>query len=166
MKSATRKYPRKSDPRLADTRVIAGSSNVFIDLGFDEAEARVMALRVELMMRLRERLQEKGYTQVEAAKRSGASVIELHTGTYAEATGGHRARELGRLTAAARRAASLGLEVHAGHGLTFANVSAVAAIPEVAELNIGHFLIGEAVFTGLATAVSEMKRLMLKAREL
>ena len=71
MKSATRKPPRKSDPRLADTRVIAGSGNVFIDLGFDDAEARVMALRVELMMRLRERLEEKGYTQVEAAKHLG-----------------------------------------------------------------------------------------------
>ena len=71
MKSTTRKSRRKSDSRLADTRVIAGSGNVFIDLGFDEAEARVMALRVELMMRLRERLQEKGYTQVEAAKRLG-----------------------------------------------------------------------------------------------
>jgi predicted XRE-type DNA-binding protein len=71
MKSTTRKPRRKADARLADTRVISGSGNVFVDLGFDEAEARVMALRVQLMIRLRERLQEKGYTQVEAAKRLG-----------------------------------------------------------------------------------------------
>jgi predicted XRE-type DNA-binding protein len=85
MKSTTRKTRQKRDPRLADTRVIAGSGNVFIDLGFDEAEARVMALRVELMMRLRERLQEKGYTQVEAAKRLGMTqprVSALLKGTW------------------------------------------------------------------------------------
>jgi predicted XRE-type DNA-binding protein len=85
MKSATRKSRRKSDPRLADTRVIVGSGNVFIDLGFDEAEARVMALRVELMMRLRETLQEQGYTQVEAAKRLGMTqprVSALLKGTW------------------------------------------------------------------------------------
>ena len=71
MKSAIHKPRRKADARLSDTRVIPGSGNVFVDLGFDEAEARVMALRVQLMLRLRERLQEKGYTQVEAAKRLG-----------------------------------------------------------------------------------------------
>jgi predicted XRE-type DNA-binding protein len=71
MKSAIHKSRRKTDARLADTRVIPGSGNVFVDLGFDEAEARVMALRVQLMIRLRERVQEKGYTQVEAAKRLG-----------------------------------------------------------------------------------------------
>lgn len=103
--------------------------------------------------------------QVEAAKRSGASVIELHTGTYAEATGGHRARELGRLTAAARRAASLGLEVHAGHGLTYHNVQPVAAIAEVVELNIGHCIIARAIFCGLEAAVREMKALMVGARQ-
>jgi pyridoxine 5-phosphate synthase len=103
--------------------------------------------------------------QVEAARRSGAPVIELHTGTYAEATGGNRARELGRLTAAARRAASLGLEVHAGHGLTYHNVQPVAAIPEVVELNIGHCIIARAIFSGLEAAVREMKALMLGARQ-
>ena len=85
MKSATRKSPRKSDPRLADTRVVAGSGNVFIDLGFDEAEAHVMALRVELMMRLRERLQEEGCTLVEAAKLLGMTqrrVSALLKGTW------------------------------------------------------------------------------------
>ena len=73
MKSKTRRPRRKANARLADTRVIPGSGNIFVDLGFDEAEARVMALRVELMMRLRERLLEKGYTQVEAAKRLGVT---------------------------------------------------------------------------------------------
>ena len=73
MKSKTRSSRRKANARLADTRVIPGSGNIFIDLGFDEAEARVMALRVELMLRLRERLLEKGYTQIEAAKRLGVT---------------------------------------------------------------------------------------------
>ena len=85
MKSATRKPRRKIDARLADTRVIPGSGNVFVDLGFDEAEAQVMALRVQLMIRLRERLQEKGYTQVEAAKRLGMTqprVSALLRGTW------------------------------------------------------------------------------------
>jgi pyridoxine 5-phosphate synthase len=102
--------------------------------------------------------------QVEAAKRSGAPVIELHTGTYAEATGAAQARELERLASAARRAASLGLEVHAGHGLTYNNVIPVAAIPEIVELNIGHCIIARAIFTGLEAAVRDMKALMTGAR--
>ena len=103
--------------------------------------------------------------QVEAAKRSGAPVIELHTGTYADATGGDRARELGRLSAAAKRAASLGLEVHAGHGLTYHNVQPVAAVPEIVELNIGHCIIARAIFSGLEAAVRDMKALMIEARQ-
>lgn len=102
--------------------------------------------------------------QIEAAKRTGAPVIELHTGTYAEATGGAQARELERLASAARRAASLGLEVHAGHGLTYNNVVPVAAIPEIVELNIGHSIIARAIFTGLEEAVRDMKALMIGAR--
>jgi pyridoxine 5-phosphate synthase len=102
--------------------------------------------------------------QVEAAKRSGAPVIELHTGTYAEASGAAQARELERLVAAARRAASLGLEVHAGHGLTYHNVEPVAAIPEIVELNIGHCIVARAIFTGLPAAVRDMKALMSGAR--
>jgi len=102
--------------------------------------------------------------QIEAAKRSGAPVIELHTGTYAEATGSAQARELERLATAARRAASLGLEVHAGHGLTYNNVGPVAAIPEIVELNIGHCIIARAIFTGLEAAVKDMKALMQGAR--
>ena len=103
-------------------------------------------------------------SQIEAAKRSGAPVIELHTGTYAEATGSAQARELERLATAARRASSLGLEVHAGHGLTYNNVGPVAAIPEIVELNIGHCIIARAIFTGLEAAVKDMKALMQDAR--
>jgi pyridoxine 5-phosphate synthase len=102
--------------------------------------------------------------QVDAAKRSGAPVIELHTGTYAEATGSAQARELERLSTAAKRAAGLGLEVHAGHGLTYNNVSPVAAITEIVELNIGHCIIARAIFSGLDAAVRDMKSLMLGAR--
>jgi pyridoxine 5-phosphate synthase len=102
--------------------------------------------------------------QVEAAKRSGAPVIELHTGSYAEATGPAQARELERLATAAKRAANLGLEVHAGHGLTYHNVTPVAALSEIVELNIGHSIIGRAIFTGLEAAVRDMKALMLGAR--
>ena len=100
--------------------------------------------------------------QIEAAHRLGAPVIELHTGPYAHSDGS--VDELARLAAAARLAASMGLEVHAGHGLSFANVGPVAALPDLAELNIGHFLIGEAVFTGLDTAIREMRRHMDEAR--
>jgi len=102
--------------------------------------------------------------QIEAAKRSGAPVIELHTGTYAETTGAAQARELERLATAAKRAANLGLEVHAGHGLTFNTVANVARIAEIVELNIGHFLIGEAIFIGLAPAIQRMRALMDEAR--
>jgi len=98
--------------------------------------------------------------QIEAAIRLGAPVVELHTGRYAELTGAERARELRRLSDAAALAAKNGMEPHAGHGLTFGNVGPVAAIPQVAELNIGHFLIGEAIFGGLENAIREMRRQM------
>ena len=96
--------------------------------------------------------------QIEAARALGAPVVELHTGTYCE-TGGS-AVELARLQVAAASAEALGIECHAGHGLTFANVAPVAAIPQVVELNIGHFLVGEAIFTGLGDAIREMRRRM------
>jgi pyridoxine 5-phosphate synthase len=92
-------------------------------------------------------------------------VVELHTGAYAEATGAARAHELERLRAAARRAAAIGLTVHAGHGLDYHNVQRVAAIPEIVELNIGYAIVGQALFTGLGEAVREMKALMLAARQ-
>jgi pyridoxine 5-phosphate synthase len=102
--------------------------------------------------------------QVDAARAAGAPVIELHTGSYAEVTGGDRARELQRLRQAARHAAAVGLTVHAGHGLDYHNVQPVAAIGEIVELNIGHAIVGRALFSGLAAAVREMKSLMLAAR--
>ena len=97
--------------------------------------------------------------------RLGVPVAEFHTGEYAHAAPGEdQARELRRLTELAALAARNGIEPHAGHGLTFANVSAVAAIPHLAELNIGHYLIGEAIFTGLEAAVRRMRELMDTAR--
>jgi pyridoxine 5-phosphate synthase len=102
--------------------------------------------------------------QIEASRRAGAPVIELHTGAYAEAQGAERAREFDRLQSGARLAASLGLTVNAGHGLHYHNVGPVAALPEIVELNIGHAIIARAVFDGLARAVRDMKDLMLAAR--
>jgi pyridoxine 5-phosphate synthase len=106
--------------------------------------------------------------QIEAAHRIGAPVVELHTGAYCEAhlEGDNAARdaELGRLVEMAAFAHDLGLEVHAGHGLTYDSVGPVAAIREVVELNIGHFLIGEAIFDGLAVAIGRMRALMDAAR--
>ncbi|MDE2335608.1 MAG: pyridoxine 5'-phosphate synthase [Rhodospirillales bacterium] len=98
--------------------------------------------------------------QLRASAAVGAAVVELHTGAYAEGRPG----ELERLRDGARLAASLGLEVHAGHGLTYDNVTPVAAIPQVVELNIGHFLIGQAITDGIAAVVAHMKALMLAAR--
>jgi len=102
--------------------------------------------------------------QLEACAIIGAQVVELHTGRYSLLDGEARDVELARLAAAATHDASLGLEVHAGHGLRFDNVADVAAIPEVAELNIGHFLIGEAVFIGLRAAITQMRAAMDAAR--
>ena len=102
--------------------------------------------------------------QIEAAIRLGAPVVELHTGEYAHAEGEARAVELKRIADMAALAAKNGIEPHAGHGLTYDNVAAVAAIPQLAELNIGHYLIGEAIFVGLETAVRRMRELMDEAR--
>jgi pyridoxine 5-phosphate synthase len=106
--------------------------------------------------------------QIDASHAVGAAVVELHTGTYCEAvTAGHAAAteaELARIRRAAARAAELGLECHAGHGLAFDSVGPVAAIPNVVELNIGHFLVGEALFVGLGPAIRRMRALMDEAR--
>jgi len=102
--------------------------------------------------------------QLDAAVALGAPVVELHTGAYAELSGTAQATELQRITDAAIYAESVGLECHAGHGLTFDNVVPIAAIATVKELNIGHFLIGEAVFSGLDSAIRRMRSLMDKAR--
>jgi pyridoxine 5-phosphate synthase len=102
--------------------------------------------------------------QIEATARIGIPVIELHTGRYCEVSGAEQARELDRLRASAKLAASLGLEVHAGHGLNCDNVAPVAAIEEITELNIGHAIVGRAIFIGFAAAVREMKAAMSAAR--
>jgi pyridoxine 5-phosphate synthase len=102
--------------------------------------------------------------QIEAAVQIGAPVVELHTGAYAESAGSHQAQELQRLRTGARLASSLGLEVHAGHGLNYHNVQPVAAIPEIVELNIGHAIVSRAVFDGLTVAVRDMRALMVSAR--
>ena len=108
--------------------------------------------------------------QIEAASRTGAQVVELHTGAFCDAVREGRAREAGvfldALRAGARQASDLGLEVHAGHGIDYETVEPVALIPQVMELNIGHFLVGEAIFVGLAPAIGRMRALMDEARGL
>jgi pyridoxine 5-phosphate synthase len=101
--------------------------------------------------------------QIEAARRSGAAGVELHTGQYALAAGPDRSRRLAELAAGAALAANLGLFVAAGHGLDYLNVTAVAELPQVAELNIGHSIVSRAVFVGLGQAVREMKALIAEA---
>jgi pyridoxine 5-phosphate synthase len=103
--------------------------------------------------------------QIEASKEIGARAVEIHTGTYCNAAGSARQRELEAIGAAAALARHLGLEVHAGHGLDYDNVLSIARIAEIVELNIGHSIIARAVLVGIEQAVREMKRLLTKARE-
>jgi len=121
------------------------------------ARLRERGIRVSLFI-------DPDFAQIEASAAAGAPVVELHTGAYAEATGGAAARELERLRAAARHANSLGLIVHAGHGLNYHNVAPIAATPEIVELNIGHAIVAQALFDGFAGAVTKMKALMVAAR--
>lgn len=105
------------------------------------------------------------HQQIDAAAAAGAPYIEIHTGAYAEAAeGSARDAELARIASAATYAAAKGIKVNAGHGLTYHNVQPIAALPEMHELNIGHAIIGRALFSGLAEAVREMKQLMREAR--
>jgi pyridoxine 5-phosphate synthase len=120
-------------------------------------ELKRAGIRVSLFIDPQER-------QIESALAVGAPVIELHTGAYAEAQGTAQAAQLTRLAAAAQRARRLGLTVHAGHGLNYHNVAAVAGLEEIVELNIGHAIIAQALFVGLPSAVREMKTLMQAAR--
>ena len=120
-------------------------------------ELKAAGIRVSLFV-------EPDARQIDAAIRLGAPVVELHTGRYAELDGAARTDELWRLSDAAALAAKNGIEVHAGHGLTYDNVGPIAAIPQVRELNIGHFLVGEALFVGMAEAVRRMREAMDAAR--
>ncbi len=103
-------------------------------------------------------------SQLDAARRLGVPVVELHTGAYAEAAGEHREHELKRIEQAAKHGQSIGLTVHAGHGLNYHNVQPIAALMPIVELNIGHSIVARAVIDGLRSAVAEMKRLMLESR--
>ena len=120
-------------------------------------QLRGAGIRVSLFIEPSER-------QVDAARSLGAPVVELHTGRYAHVIGDERARELKRIADCAALAVKNGIEPHAGHGLTYDNVIPIAAIVQLAELNIGHFLIGEAIFSGLEASVSQMRALMNQAR--
>jgi len=102
--------------------------------------------------------------QLDAAKSLAAPVVELHVGAYCDATGGERDRQLERIVFAAAHAEAIGLECHAGHGLTYDTVGPIAAIPTIVELNIGHFLVGEAIFTGLEASIRGMRERMDAAR--
>ena len=122
------------------------------------AELGAAGIRVSLFI-------EPDPRQLEAAAKAGAPVIELHTGAYCEAPAGpHRQAQLDRIVSAAAFADEIGLECHAGHGLCFETVSDVAVIPTIAELNIGHFLVGEAIFVGFGASIREMRSLMDLAR--
>jgi pyridoxine 5-phosphate synthase len=137
--------------------VLAGGNQLVRIVG----DLQAAGIRVSLFI-------EPDAATIEAAAAIGADIVELHTGAYCDqalrddARG--QARELDRLDRAAHLAASAGIEVHAGHGLTFGTVAGVARLPEVVELNIGHFLIGEAIFGGLSSAVKRMRALMDEAR--
>ncbi len=109
---------------------------------------------------------EPSENQLEVAKEMGAPVVELHTGAYCDAEGTAKDEQLQRLIKASAFAEKIGLECHAGHGLSYDSVSPVAQIPTIIELNIGHFLIGESIFIGLEAAIKEMRRLMNEARGL
>ena len=102
--------------------------------------------------------------QLDASRKLGAPVVELHTGAYSNATGKQQAVLLQKCVDAAAYGASIGLEIHAGHGLTYENVQPVAAIAQIKELNIGHYIIGEAIFVGLEASIRRMRQLMDEAR--
>jgi pyridoxine 5-phosphate synthase len=146
--------PEKREERTTEGGLdAAGQHN---HLAYYVDRLRSANIRVSLFIEPDER-------QVEAALRLGAPVVEFHTGRYAHVQGEERTAELKRISDCAALAAKNGIEPHAGHGLTFDNVQPVAAIPQLAELNIGHFLVGEAIFTGLDDSVARMRRLMDEA---
>jgi pyridoxine 5-phosphate synthase len=151
--------PEKREERTTEGGLdAAGMHNTLVPIC---EELRAAGIRVSLFIEADER-------QLDAALRLGAPVVEFHTGEYAHAfLDGDRdkvERELRRITDMAALAAKNGIEPHAGHGLTFENVQPIAAIPQIAELNIGHYLVGEAVFVGLEAAIRRMRELMDEAR--
>ena len=151
--------PEKREERTTEGGLdAAGMHNTLVPIC---EELRAAGIRVSLFIEADER-------QLDAALRLGAPVVEFHTGEYAHAFLDNDAervtRELRRITDMAALAAKNGVEPHAGHGLTFDNVQPIAAIPQIAELNIGHYLIGEAVFVGLEGAIRRMRELMDEVR--
>jgi len=151
--------PEKREERTTEGGLDVAGGEARLAGTVDQLKAQ--GIRVSLFI-------EPELTAVAAAARLGADIVELHTGAYCERAlgddAGGLAGELARLKRAAAAAAAAGLEVHAGHGLTFNTVAAVARIPEVVELNIGHFLVGEAIFSGLGPAIRRMRTLMDEAR--
>jgi pyridoxine 5-phosphate synthase len=147
--------PEKREERTTEGGIdAAGQHNRLAPLVRQLSAARI---RVSMFV-------EADKLQLDAAKALGSPVVELHTGAYCDATGAEQERLLRKLREGARYADSVGLEVHAGHGLTFDNVKPIAAIPEIRELNIGHFLVGEAIFVGLENSIRHMRALMDEAR--
>ena len=147
--------PEKREERTTEGGIdAAGQHNRLAPLVRELSAARI---RVSLFI-------EPDSRQIEAALSLGAPVVELHTGLYAELDGERRAAELRRLADAAALAAKNGIEVHAGHGLTLDNVAPIAAIPQIRELNIGHSIVADALFVGLAEAVRRMRAAMDAAR--
>jgi pyridoxine 5-phosphate synthase len=147
--------PEKREERTTEGGLDAAGHHSSLAPFVDQLKSA--GIRVSLFVEPSER-------QVEAALRLGVPVVEFHTGRYAHVEGEERALELKRIADCAALAVKNGIEPHAGHGLTFNNVIPVAAIPQIAELNIGHFLIGEAIFTGLDSSVRRMRALMDDAR--
>ena len=149
--------PEKREERTTEGGIdAAGQHNRLAPLVRQLSAARI---RVSMFV-------EADKLQLDAARALGSPVVELHTGAYCDAAGAEQERLLRKLREGARYADSVGLEVHAGHGLTFDNVKPIAAIPEIRELNIGHFLIGEAIFVGLENSIRHMRALMDEARGL
>jgi len=147
--------PEKREERTTEGGIdAAGQHNRLAPLVRRLGDAKV---RVSLFI-------EADRRQLDAAKSLGAPVVELHTGAYCETTGAEREKHLNAIRDCAAYGASLRLEIHAGHGLSYDTVKPIAAIPEIRELNIGHFLVGEAIFIGLEASIREMRRLMDEAR--
>ena len=147
--------PEKREERTTEGGIdAAGQHNRLAPIVRALGEARV---RVSLFIEADKR-------QFDAAKSLGAPVVEIHTGAYCDTTGAARDKHLEAIREGAAYGASLGLEIHAGHGLGYDTVGPVAAIPEIRELNIGHFLVGEAIFVGLEASIRRMRELMEEAR--